>query len=211
MANVSRFLKRNNELWGSGSGKINLIESRYPNCQAPLTFDGSLTTVTCNYCGTTFIVDDLASTTDRILRAQSDAKGRDLRAQSEARARDMQTQLEYEREHLKYDPTERNKERAWANSRMALKALIVMVIIGAIGIYSLTSWINGRMAEIDERNNTYVEQAHEYIKQGDYDSALLVANRIDGDRSLSSDQDDRWDTQRKELIKIIKERQKAEG
>ena len=199
MAGFFKFRKRGNDLRVSGSSQMKLIESRCPKCEAPLTFNGNLSTVTCNYCGTTFIVDDIASTTDRVLRAQS-----------EAMARDMQTQLEYEKEHIKYDPAERDKERMWKNSKMALKALIAMMLICGIGIYGMVSWLDGKMTEIDDRNNAYVEQVHEYIKQGDYNSALLVANRIDGDRDLSPDQDARWDAQRRELIRIIKEKQEAE-
>lgn len=186
------------EAFFASSAQMNLIETVCPNCQAPLTYNGNLTSIACNYCGTSFAIDDLAATADRIMRAQSDAKHRDMR-----------TQLEYEKEHIRYDPVERERERQGKRLKNLSIALAVCCVFLFIIIFGMNMSIDAKKAEIDKRNEAYVEQAHDYIEQGDFDNALLVANRIDGDRSLSWDQDDRWDAQREELVKFIKEKQKS--
>lgn len=190
------FNKANGATRISDASHINLIESKCPNCHAPLFYNDSLTTVACNYCGASFIVDDLATTTDRILRARSDAKERDLK-----------TQIEYEREHIKYDPAEREAERQSQQRKMILKGCVIAFAVLFVVILGMNISINAKMEAIDKKNEAYVEQAQEYINQGDYDNALLTANRIDGDRSLSRNQDDKWDAQRESLIRFIKEKQ----
>ena len=48
-----------------------------PNCCAVLSFEGSVSTLVCDYCGSTILLDDEAAVLDRKLQAQSMAKERD--------------------------------------------------------------------------------------------------------------------------------------
>lgn len=59
-----------------------------PNCDATLTFEDSVSILTCNYCGSTIMIDDKAAEADRELIARSQARQRDAEIETE-RARNL--------------------------------------------------------------------------------------------------------------------------
>ena len=110
-----------------------------------------------------------------------------------------------------------NKKRAVKakNLRYSLSIIVPMTIllIVLVGSFSALSGmtkssIERRRAE-EESLNAVVEEVMQDVSDGDYDSALMKANNISYDESLSKERAAQWDERRENLIEMINEK-KAE-
>lgn len=77
--------------------------AKCPNCNASIPYGDNIEKVSCNFCGTDFVIADEAAKMNRILRAKSDAKKRD--AQTQIEYEEYKTKLELKKEKVKFFTT----------------------------------------------------------------------------------------------------------
>ncbi len=98
------------------------------------------------------------------------------------------------------------------------KGKVKKILIGAIAAYAALMAIifimigveNGRESKLDKQLNATVAEIQIDISNGDYDAALIKANTLHFDSSISKSKAEDWDEQREALIKLIEEK-KEEG
>ena len=85
--------------------------------------------------------------------------------------------------------------------------LIYAALMGAL--FFMASIEDRKEANLDKQLNATVAEIQVDISNGDYDAALIKANTLHYDSSLSKSKAEDWDEQREALIKLIEE--KKEG
>ena len=173
---------------------LSLFQMKCRNCGADLSAEDGIESFYCMYCGTKIILD-----------GQSNAA---LKAKTKIKIAEQKTKLHekyYTHEERmadkKYEAFEkadkRNNRSIFHLFGLVLILMLIIVIIGTIGDKS-------RDKEI-ARLETILEEVKKDIRNEDYDSALIHANRLHFSGGRSEDQDvvDHWDTVRENVIEQI--------
>jgi len=114
---------RNNQSEQGQENHFNLKQMVCKHCGAMISYSDQIDHVTCNYCGATFMIDDAATETDRVLRAQSNAKKRDQEADIDYMRQQKQMELEYEEKRKELEEAETFKKSGFS------KFIIVCAVI----------------------------------------------------------------------------------
>lgn len=112
-----------------------------------------------------------------------------------------------------------SKKRDLRLSKLKRTLITIGLIVGFIALMMglcgyLSKSINStieRSRAAEESLNAIVDEVMVDVSEGDYDSALVKANSIRYDKTLSSDKATQWDERREELIEMIKEKKMEEG
>lgn len=110
---------------------LRIKATKCPNCNASIPYGDNIEKVSCNFCGTDFMIADEATEMNRILRAKSEAK-----------KRDTQTQIEYEEHKTKLE-LEKDKVRFLTTN--GLKLILIVLCI----IYILYKIVMGELVGLD--------------------------------------------------------------
>ena len=106
---------------------ISIIKMDCPMCGAPIAFGDNIDSVKCSHCGGEFLINDKATSINRIKRAESEAKRRDIETDLDAERRKNDEILRVEKARR----ITQIKIRAIAIGAFAL-VIIIAVIIGSV-------------------------------------------------------------------------------
>lgn len=160
-----------------------------PCCGGKLECEDGLDTFFCKYCGSQLMLEGQSAS---IVNAKVKIK----KLEHEERMADKQfAQDRY--------MAEREDKKEKSSNKIAL-LLLLLPIIASFLYFSGSA--NDHKRTVNNLNTLY-EEAESYIIAGDYDNALLTANQIILDDHYSTEEEKAWDEKRKNLIKMIKEKQ----
>ena len=164
---------------------MKIVYLKCPSCNANIDIEDGIDTFYCKYCGTRIILDGLSK----------DSINAKIRIK--------------EFEHV-----ERIKDKEFAQERFrikfeAYKSFLPMLGLGAICFLLLGgAWISSR-SQVMRLEKLSKEIEADY-NAGDYDSALMKANRLRYDSDWSDDEERAWDARREKYIEMIEEAIKKE-
>ena len=173
---------------------MRLIKMRCQNCDGMLDVDLDNLQVYCPYCGQKLMMDfeQLA----QVLAEKEKTK----------RAFDKEEHIT-KRAQMAYDHEERKDDKAW--NKKIIEMLIIFGLM--IAVVFLPNFMFRSSEKKHEETVAYLMQLEieidEAIKQGDYDSAFLLTNKLYCD-NYSSDDSATWDAKRETYLKLIEEKRK---
>ena len=167
-----------------------------PNCNGHLEIEDGIDTFFCKYCGNKIV---LAGQSDAAYQAKTKIK--------ELEHEQVMQEKKYENEQAAWERKEISKSRDEKRKNLALIPLIC-IMIACFG-YLFAQKIRHEMKQNELKEVTYeIEQA---MEDGDYEHALVLTNRLRLSDSYSSSDAEKWDAQREEYVRQIREAQKKNG
>lgn len=164
-----------------------------PNCGATLDIEAGLDTFFCKYCGNRIIIEK----SDAAYQAQTAEKRFEHERATQERMYQNE-QAEWERQE-----TAKSHEHKRSLTKTTLRYARYLIPLILLLLLCVPALINNSK-KISEMNNTCVE-IEEAIKEGDYDYALLLTNRLHLEGFGSSEDERRnWDARREEYIRQIR-------
>ena len=173
---------------------MEFVKLKCPSCGADLNVDNGLDTFFCQYCGAKILLHGQNSDT---LQAKAKVKIVETEANKE---------LEMQKEKHRAAKEEREfkaEEEKKSNKRWLIGTIAALLIIGIL--IALTTMPARR--ERKQLESLYAEIQVD-VKNGDYDTALLKANRLRASNEQSLQVRLQWNSTRNELIKQIERLQK---
>ena len=179
---------------------MKFIKMKCNNCNAPLNVDLDNLQAYCPYCGQKLMMDfnQLAWV---LAEKEKTKRAVDREAHQTAR-----TKMAYEYES-------KEKDKAWKKKVVATcGTAIVCIFLFFFVFYYMPEHLFDSDEKKHDQKVAYLQQLETDmeadIKSGDYDSALLKANRLYCDDHWSSEQTATWDEKRKAYISIIEDRKR---
>lgn len=173
---------------------MRLVQTTCNKCGAQLDIDLDHLVAFCPYCGVRSLMD--FEKIDRVLTEKEKTK----RAIEHDVQETKRTQMAYEYEFKKDDSSRKQKDKE--SKRSNLRSITILLILFLLPI-------SGFLAFGIEHNNkvTYLQELEmkieSFLQEGDYDTALLNANKLYLDDNWSSEQTKAWDSKREAYIEII--------
>lgn len=181
---------------------MEFISLKCPNCGGSLEIEDGIDTFFCKYCGQKLVLEGQSKET-----ISAKVKVKEFQHHENL----QKTQLQH-RENLQKSKDDLAKYRIDAKSAEDKRSYIMVacIFIGMLVlllIISLSSLIpssserkhNAREKELKEIE----DQVIEYIDEGDYDLALVYANKLIMDDGYSRNSTNSWNKKREEYISII--------
>ncbi len=160
-----------------------------PNCGANLDVENGIDTFFCKYCG------------NRIVIEKSDAYYQAKTAEKQFEHERATQERRYQNQQAEWERQETSKRR---EHKRSITASILPFLPLLLAILFLVSALIFNSIRISNLNKTCVE-IEKAIDEGDYDHALLLANRLHLDGFGSSfDERKNWDARRDEYIHQIR-------
>lgn len=155
-----------------------------PSCRTIIPDDPEKVMLVCGYCGTTITKTEEAGSIAAIKKEK----------------------YKHDIARRKIDAKERAKEREDRNDRWLFISLASIIVFGLL-LVTIVSYNSPPQENQTAKLEALVLEIEQDVANGDYDTALLKANRVRWDGVGKTDAK-KWDEERKELIKLIKELQK---
>ena len=173
---------------------MRLVQTTCNKCGAQLDIDLDHLQAYCPYCGFRLLMDF-----DKLERVLSE-KEKSKRTIEHEVQETKRTQMAYEYESKKIDSASKQKDKEW--KRLILGSITIILLL----VFSMVSLVYIPWHNHDEKV-TYLQQLEVKIenalREGDYDAALLNANKIYLDDNWSSEQTASWEAKREAYIEII--------
>ncbi len=187
------------------------VSTNCPNCGTPINLDIDHLSQFCNSCGAKIVLD--VETIQQLLIAKEETK----RAQMDADKQVKLAQMQSEGEAKKVESHEKIKTRSFMfqYGLPIIFSLVVMIIIGVVLAWASCSTdrhgdkLKAEHESRVEKLEDIEDELEEALEAGDYDHALILANKLRLDDHWSSEENESWDERREEYMRIIKERQQA--
>lgn len=160
-----------------------------PNCGGSLDIEDGFDTFFCKYCGHKIIMDDISKDT---LKAK-------------VRMKEMQHEEAMSKNKHSFEMDKSNNV-----IKHKIKLYKVYFVIGAAIAIAFIALLGSLKISSDNQEKELqqiVNNIEADMKNGDYDSALIKANSLYYTVDWSNDVQNKWDSTRKELIKMIKDKQ----
>ena len=192
---------------------MKLISVNCPNCGKPINLDIDNLGQFCSSCGSKIVLD--VETIQQLLIAKEETK----RTQTDADKQVKLAQMQSECEAQKVKSHERIKTRSFM-FQYGLPVIFVLTVMILGGI--LLAWVScstdsdGDKWEAEhesrvEKLEDIEDELEDALEAGDYDHALILANKLRLDDGWDSDEEESWDERREEYMRIIKERKQAKN
>ena len=167
-----------------------------PKCHGKLILVDGVDTYKCKYCGKEYVLEEQSRES---IRAKVRFKELDVGAKVRMK------ELDHEREMFDaFNKRERRKENEGVKQFIILFGVLFLVL----AIWALVMYIpHVRQVHKMER---LVDEIQVDIEAGNYDEARIKANQITYDVNWSDETKDHWKAVKKDLLKMIKEKQEAE-
>lgn len=181
---------------------MELITLKCPNCDGALEIEDGIDTFFCKYCGQKIVLQGQSNET-----INAKVKVKEFQHHENL----QKTQLQH-KETVQKSKDELTKFKINAKAAERKRELIAIVVVSIIPlILSVGLIIWGSLPTSSERKHNALEkelkvieeQVIEYIDDGDYDSALIYANRLVMDDNYSKSSTNSWNRKREEYILII--------
>lgn len=190
---------------------MKLISVNCPNCGKPINLDVDNLGQFCSSCGSKIVLD--VETIQQLLIAKEETKRVQMNADRQVKLAQMQS----EDEANKWVRQEKSRSKSFMrNYGVPLIATGVIILIAVIGFAVLMHSTDHMFDEdeiahesIVEKLEDIEEKLEEAIEEGDYDRAIILANKLRMDDGWSSEETKSWNEKREEYIRIINERKQA--
>ena len=169
---------------------------RCPSCNGLLEIEDGLDTFFCKYCGNKII---LSGQSDAAYAAKTKIK----QFEHEQTMQDKK----YKNDQIEWERNEKSKKR---DNTRKLAPLFLMFLAPAMLMVLFLPMSLKHNAEIKELEKTSIE-IEQAMSEGDYERALLLTNRLRISDSYSRDDAEKWDAQREEYVRQIREAQRKSG
>lgn len=178
---------------------MKFLKMKCNNCNAPLDVDLDRLQAYCPYCGQKLMMDF-----DQVALVLAE-KERTRRTVEREEHQTVRTRMAYEHES-------REKDKAWKKKAIG----VVAAALAGFFLLFYLDYSTDHLFDSDEKKHdekvAYLQQLEidmeADIKAGDYDSALLKANKMYCDDHWSSEQSAAWDQKREAYIKIIEDKKR---
>ena len=191
------------------------ISVNCPNCGASINLDVDHLAHYCGSCGSKIMLD--ISSIQELLVAREKTKQETIKATELTKQVQVDAAKEIKIEQIRSENSNRylqqkdvSDKRSFAIERTAMGIavffIVFAVVAGVILYASLEKSINRGRELHNERIATLQQieiDIEKDIENGNYDHALLLANRLRLDDNWSSDETKEWDERREEYIRII--------
>ena len=190
---------------------MKLISVNCPNCGKPINLDVDNLGQFCSSCGSKIVLD--VETIQQLLIAKEETKRVQMNADRQVKLAQMQT----EDEAKKWERQEITKKRGFMRKFGAPLIAVGVIFLLYIGGMAWLSHSTDHMFDEDEIAHESIvekledieEELEEAIEEGDYDRAIILANKLRMDDGWSSEETKSWNEKREEYIRIINERKQA--
>jgi len=177
---------------------MKLFHLNCPNCQAELSVKDGIDTFFCTYCGAQLI-----------LEGQSDSA-------LNAKVRIKEMEHEERSQEKKYENEGARWNRKHIEKKFEFKKSIIYILLGVAVfvfiMYSPFSFFGSEKKDheklVEELKAIELEIEND-VTAGNYDEALLKANRLRCDDHWSDEQTKSWNEKREYYINIIEEKKRA--
>ena len=188
------------------------VSTNCPNCGTPIDLDIDHLAQFCSSCGSKIVLD--VETIQQLLIAKEETK----RAQMDADKQVKLAQMHSEEKAKQWERQEKSNTRSFLRNNaakiIAASGILLVIIISFIAL-AVSSYSTDHMWDDDEAAHEELveeledleDEIEEAIEDGDYDHALILANKLRMDDGWSSEETKSWNEKREEYIRIIKERQ----
>lgn len=169
---------------------MRLIDLKCPCCNANIDIEDGIDTFYCKYCGTRIILEGQS-------RDSINAKVKIKEFEHVERIKDKE--FAQERFRVEKENDQKRFELKWAYMPFILGGAIFLLVFGGL-------WLSSRRV-VRNLENLSLEIESDYAS-GDYDSALMKANRLVYDADWSSDEERAWEKKRRFYIEMIEKAKK---
>ena len=173
------------------------VSTNCPNCGTPINLDIDHLSQFCNSCGAKIVLD--VETIQQLLIAKEETK----RAQMDADKQVKLAQMQSEGEAKKVESHEKIKTRSF------MFQYGLPIIFSSCSTDRHGDKLKAEHESRVEKLEDIEDELEEALEAGDYDHALILANKLRLDDHWSSEENESWDERREEYMQIIKERQQA--
>ena len=167
-----------------------------PNCNGHLEIEDGIDTFFCKYCGNKIV---LAGQSDAAYQAKTKIK--------EFEHEEAMQESKYKNDQAEWERQEKSKKREHIRSYKSFLLLFLPLIL--MMLFFLPQKLK-HQSEIKELEKISIEIEDAMI-EGDYEHALILTNRLRLSDSYSSDDAEKWDAQREEYVRQIREAQRKNG
>lgn len=175
---------------------MQLVKMKCNNCDAQLDVDLDNLQAYCPYCGQKLMLDF-----DQLAWVLAE-KEKTKRTVEREEHKTVRTQMAYDHES-------REKDKDWKKKMISA---IGVVIVCFFVFYYMPQHLFDSDEKKHDQKVAYLQQLEVEIeadiKSGDYDSALIKANKLYCDDHWSSEQTAAWDAKREAFIKIIEDKKR---
>lgn len=167
-----------------------------PNCNGHLEIEDGIDTFFCKYCGNKIVLD-----------GQSDAAYQAKVKIKELEHEQVMQENKYKNDQAEWERQETTKKRESLRKNKSFLFMLAPLIL--MMLFFLPQMIK-HQSEMKELEKISVE-IEEAMAVGDYEHALVLTNRLRISDSYSSDDAKKWDAQREEYVRQIREAQRKSG
>ena len=183
-------------MYFGGPNDMEIKSLNCPNCNGHLEIEDGIDTFFCKYCGNKIL---LAGQSDAAYQAKTKIK--------EFEHEEAMKESKFKNDQAEWERKEKTKNREHKQSIKYLFLMFVPILLMMLYFLPQKLEHNSEIKEL-EKTSYEIELA---MSEGDYDRALLLANRLRISDSYSRDDAEKWDAQREEYIRQIREAQKKNG
>lgn len=176
---------------------MRLVESTCGNCGAQLNIDLDHLQAYCPFCGKKLLMD--FDKLDRVLTEKEKTK----RTVEQETQQTKRTLIAYEHESMQQAHESDQKDKDWRKKAFGVAALVLVWLFCIFMIFYSTNASEKKHDEKVEYLQTLEIEIDNAIQEKDYDTALLIANKIYLDDNWSSAEIAAWDAKREAYIEII--------
>lgn len=173
---------------------MRLVQTTCNKCGAQLDIELDHLQAYCPYCGTKLLMD--FDKLDRVLTEKEKTR-RTIEHEVQLTKR---TQMEYQYESQKYDSANKQKDKERNHQIIGLVTTLLFLVLLPISLVSVPWRSHNKKVIYLQQLEMIIESS---LQEGDYDAALLNANRIYLDDNWSSEESSAWDAKREAYIEII--------
>lgn len=190
---------------------MKLISVNCPNCGKPINLDVDNLGQFCSSCGSKIVLD--VETIQQLLIAKEETKRVQMNADRQMKLAQMQS----EDEAKKWERQEKSRSKSFMRNYGAPLIVVGVCILLFIALFVWFDHSTDHMFDDDiaqhesivEKLEDIEEELEEAIEAGDYDHAMILANKLRMDDGWSSEETKSWNEKREEYIRIINERKQA--
>ena len=181
---------------------MELITLKCPNCGGALEIEDGIDTFFCKYCGQKIVLQGQSKETINAKVKVKEFQHHENLQKTQLQHKENIQKSKDDLVKYKIDAKAAENKRNYIMTA-AISIGWVVLMIGLFIWISLPSSYERKHNAREKELKEIEEQVIEYIDEGDYDSALIYANRLVMDDGYSNNSTNSWNKKREEYISII--------